>query len=176
MFFFPRKTWCMCQNTGMRRCFGVVDPKRAAQRCVCEIGARPKGVIFERSSCLHCSNLLAECYVTGHLHTETHSPDPHHAALWKKISTQFMPRGSLGEELREDGDQMGRGNKTEMVKPVRGEKRHKSSVIVWLWLLKADQIICCYVEITWLVNNAWQRATLHPDAIINPLRITFKTL
>lgn len=56
--------------------FGVVGQRgrrKGVSVSMCEIEAQPKGVIFERSSSLYCSNLLRVYYLTGHIHTGTHT-------------------------------------------------------------------------------------------------------
>lgn len=161
MLLFPEKSrwsgWRSVRAIKMRRwwwwCLGFVGQRgrcRGASVSVCEMGAQPKGVMFERCSSLHCSNLLEVCYVTKHIltHRDTHTNAnlTHIYPLSeKKISTQFMPR-AFGEELREEGNlpvRLGRGKKTGKTareKPTGGENRHEGSVIVGLWPLIADQI------------------------------------
>lgn len=66
---------------------------------VCEIGAQPKGVIFEKSSSLHCSNLLEVYYVTGQIHTDTHirAHLTHTTLLTERKFPLNLCRGSLGK-------------------------------------------------------------------------------
>lgn len=124
--------------------------------CVCVhvyvIGPLPKGVIFEECSSLHCSNLLELYYVTWYIHIERDTHLYTHLTHITLLSERAFPfnlcLGSLGKSFEKKGNLCVQLAKYEKQRKAEWErnlwdenKRHEGSVIVWLFPLKADQIM-----------------------------------